>query len=180
MFVMLDLDVPPEQGKTTRRVLLHALNTGFKASKQKINGSATVLTSTTKGPAAYLPPGPPATDTMAHRYVQLLFEQPAALAVKAADFANTTGRFDFNLNTFMKQQKLGAPLAANFFKVDGRANSTAAGGSGGSGGSGGAATGTGSGKPRESGPAQFQGAVGKVGVSQGFVALVAGAAVLFL
>jgi phosphatidylethanolamine-binding protein (PEBP) family uncharacterized protein len=87
MFVMLDLDVPPAEGSTARRVLLHAMNTGFKATQQRVGGTATILASTQKGPAAYLPPGPPATDTMAHRYVQLLFRQPDALAVQASDFA---------------------------------------------------------------------------------------------
>jgi hypothetical protein len=60
MFVMLDLDVPPEAGSTKRRVLLHAMNTGFKATKQKIGGSAMLLASSEKGPAAYIPPSIPA------------------------------------------------------------------------------------------------------------------------
>lgn len=69
MFVMVDLDVPPANGTTTRRVLLHALNTGFKATQQKTPGGSTLLVSSETGPAAYLPPNPPAVDTVPHRYV---------------------------------------------------------------------------------------------------------------
>jgi phosphatidylethanolamine-binding protein (PEBP) family uncharacterized protein len=92
MFVMLDLDVPPADGSTKRRVLLHAMNTGFKATQQKISGSATLLASTDKGPAAYIPPGPPPTDTIPHRYVELLFQQPADLEILATQFKDTSAR----------------------------------------------------------------------------------------
>jgi hypothetical protein len=156
LFVMLDLDVPPAEGSTARRVLLHAMNTGFKATQQRVGGTATILASTQKGPAAYLPPGPPATDTMAHRYVQLLFRQPDALAVQASDFANTTGRFNFDVTTFMKENGVGAPIAANFFMVDGRANATGA----------------------RNATVPFEGGVGRKSVSFGLVGVLGGLAVL--
>lgn len=127
MFVMLDLDVPPAQGSTKRRVLLHAMNTGFKATQQKISGSATLLASAEKGPAAYIPPGPPPTDTVPHRYVELLFAQPADLKIQASDFKDTSARIGFDINAFMTKNKIAAPLAGNFFMVDGRATSTAKG-----------------------------------------------------
>lgn len=127
MFVMLDLDVPPEEGSTKRRVLLHAMNTGFKATQQKISGSATLLASSEKGPANYIPPGPPPTDTIPHRYVQLLFQQPADLKVQASDFKDTSARINFDINAFMTKNKISAPMAGNFFMVDGRASSTAKG-----------------------------------------------------
>ncbi|KAF3053983.1 hypothetical protein E8E11_003008 [Didymella keratinophila] len=127
MFVMLDLDVPPEEGSTKRRVLLHAMNTGFKATQQKISGSATLLASPEKGPAAYIPPGPPPTDTIPHRYVQLLFQQPADLKVQASDFKETSARINFDIDAFVTKNKIGAPMAGNFFMVDGRASSTAKG-----------------------------------------------------
>ena len=126
MFVMLDLDVPPEEGSTKRRVLLHAMNTGFKATQQKISGSATLLASSEKGPAAYIPPGPPPTDTIPHRYVQLLFQQPADLKVQASDFKDTSARIGFDINAFMTKNKISAPIAGNFFMVDGRASATTA------------------------------------------------------
>jgi hypothetical protein len=121
IFMMLDLDVPPANGSTTRRVLLHAMNTGFKPTQQRISGAMTLLASSEKGPAPYLAPGPPATDTVAHRYVQLLFQQPAKLKVQASDFANTQARIGFDVEKFMSQNGVKAPVAANFFKVDGRA-----------------------------------------------------------
>ncbi|KAF2125511.1 PEBP-like protein [Dothidotthia symphoricarpi CBS 119687] len=125
MFVMLDLDVPPAQGNTTRRVLLHALNTGFKATQQPAGGSDTLLVSSSKGPAPYLSPGPPPTDTIPHRYVQLLFKQPEDFSLKASDFADTGARFNFDITSFMSKNGVCAPLAGNFFTVDGRANATA-------------------------------------------------------
>jgi hypothetical protein len=176
MFVMLDLDVPPEQGSTKRRVLLHALNTGFKATQQKLSGAGTLLASKQKGPAMYLPPGPPATDTVAHRYVQLLFREPAALKVQASDFANTTGRFNFDINTFMTEHKLGAPIAGNFFMVDGRANSTADGGRGNGRGT---ATGTGGGGARNT-LAPFEGSAGKLEASYSLVGALGALAMLVL
>jgi hypothetical protein len=181
MFIMMDLDVPPEQGSTKRRVLLHAMNTGFKATQQKLSGAGTLLASKSKGPAPYLPPGPPATDTVAHRYVQLLFHEPATLKVQASDFANTTGRFNFDINAFMTQHKLGAPVAGNFFMVDGRANATADNGQGAGRGNGrgsGSATGTG-GAPRST-TKPFEGAAGRQEVSYGLVGALAGMMLLAL
>ncbi|KAF1847994.1 PEBP-like protein [Cucurbitaria berberidis CBS 394.84] len=178
MFVMLDLDVPPAQGSTNRRVLLHALNTGFKATQQKLNGGAVLLASTEKGPAAYLPPGPPATDTMPHRYVELLFKQPANLNVKASDFAGQQARFNFDITTFLKDKAVSAPVAANFFRVDGRANATATA-------SGtairsavrsGTGTATGTGGNARNTLAPFLGGAGQVDFSHGLAGLVGGLA----
>lgn len=172
MFVMLDLDVPPAQGSTTRRVLLHAMNTGFKATQQRISGSATILASRQQGPAMYLPPGPPATDTMAHRYVQLLFKEPSTLRVQAADFATTDARFNFDINKFMVDNRLDMPIAGNFFTVDGRANATSGNGGGNGGGNGrGRATGTGGGGARPT-TVPFEGAAERREMS---LALVGGA-----
>lgn len=168
MFVMLDLDVPPEQGSTTRRVLLHAMNTGFQATQQKISGSATLLASNEKGPAAYIPPGPPPTDTIPHRYVQLLFEQPANLNVQASDFKETGARINFDINAFMAKNKVSAPLAGNFFMVDGRASATARG----------TASASGSGGLPGSTPQPFTGAAGKHGLSPGMAGLLGGLAVV--
>jgi hypothetical protein len=168
MFVMLDLDVPPEEGSTKRRVLLHAMNTGFKATQQKISGSATLLASTEKGPAAYLPPGPPPTDTIPHRYVQLLFQQPADLSVKASDFKETSSRIGFDINAFMTKNKVSAPMAGNFFMVDGRATSTTK-GTASARGSGGLATST---------VQPFTGAADRFSLSPGIAGLLGGLALL--
>lgn len=163
---MLDLDVPPEEGSTERRVLLHAMNTGFKATQQKISGSATLLASTEKGPAAYIPPGPPPTDTIPHRYVQLLFQQPADLSIQASDFANTSARIGFDINAFMTKNKVTAPMAGNFFMVDGRASATTKG----------TASVSGSGGLAGSTVQPFTGAAEKFGLSPGMAGLLGGLA----
>lgn len=156
MFVMIDLDVPPANGSTKRRTLLHCMNTGFKATKQQIGGAATVLASSDKGPANYIPPGPPATDTVAHRYVQLLFAQPENLSVAKADVSDRVG---FDIVSFMTKYKLAAPMAGNFLTVDGRMNGTATNAP--------KSTGT-KGSPKASGtPMQFQGAAGELSVPYG-------------
>ncbi|KAF9691303.1 hypothetical protein EKO04_010752 [Ascochyta lentis] len=168
MFVMLDLDVPPEGGSTKRRVLLHAMNTGFKLTQQKISGSSTLLASTEKGPAAYIPPGPPPTDTIPHRYVQLLFQQPADLNVKASDFAENSARINFDINAFMTKNKVSAPMAGNFFMVDGRASATARG----------TAAASGSGRMPGSTPQPFTGAAEKFGLTPAMAGLLGGLALL--
>ncbi|KAF2685326.1 PEBP-like protein [Lentithecium fluviatile CBS 122367] len=166
VFVMLDLDVPPAQGNTTRRVLLHAMNTGFKASQQRMANGTVLLTSSETGPAAYLPPGPPATDTKAHRYVELLFAQPANLQVQASDFANTQARIGFDIVSFGQKNGLGAPLAANFFTVDGRAGASASG------------TATASGGIARNTLQPFEGAAGHMDMSFGLAGLLGGLAIV--
>ncbi|PVH99266.1 PEBP-like protein [Periconia macrospinosa] len=171
VFVMLDLDVPAAQGNATRRVLLHAMETGFKPTSQKIAGNAVLLASTEKGPASYIPPGPPATDTIPHRYVQMLFEQPQTLAVQASDFANMQARINFDITSFAEKNKLGEPMAANFFTVDGKA--TAAGGKGGAKG-----TASASGAMPSRTAAPFTGAAGQLDVSYGLAGLLGGLALV--
>ncbi|KAL5115611.1 hypothetical protein ACEQ8H_006498 [Pleosporales sp. CAS-2024a] len=183
MFVMLDLDVPPAKGSTTRQVLLHAMNTGFKATQQKISGSGTLLSSKQTGPATYIPPSPPATDTVAHRYVQLLFKEPATLKVQASDFANTSARIGFDINKFMTQNKLEAPIAGNFFMVDGRANANATAATGNSNGNGngngrGRATGTGAGGAKST-IVPFEGAAtARLDSSYGIIGTLLGLAIM--
>lgn len=124
IFMMLDLDVPPANGSTQRRVLLHAMKKGLKPMQQKVGSTLNWLTTSEQGPVAYLPPGPPPTDTVAHRYVQLLFEQPSTLTVKASDFPTVQSRINFDVQYFMHFNGVKPPIAANFFRVDGRANAT--------------------------------------------------------
>ncbi|ORX96968.1 phosphatidylethanolamine-binding protein [Clohesyomyces aquaticus] len=177
MFVMLDLDVPGQGSNATRRTLLHAMVTDFKATTQQVlspsvtNGK--LLVSSQKGPATYIGPGPPATDTIPHRYVQLLFQQPANLNVKATDFANNQARFSFEINAFMKTNGIKAPVAGNFFTVDGKA-------SGGAGGAGATGSRSASAGLPKSTLQPFTGAVGRTGVSVGLAGLVGGLALLGL
>jgi phosphatidylethanolamine-binding protein len=57
-------------GRTT---LLHAMLSGFKASMPP------ALNTTSTGPASYIGPSPPKeTPPHPHKYIQLLFEQPAS------------------------------------------------------------------------------------------------------
>jgi hypothetical protein len=172
MFVMIDLDVPPAEGSTERRTLLHAMNTGFKATQQKISGAASLLASSEKGPASYIPPGPPATDTKPHRYVELLFKQPAKLSVKASDFADTSARIGFDIQDFMKKNDVTAPLAGNFFTVDGKAT-----GKGGKAGASGTAAASG-GMPKST-PQPFTGAAARsMDFSQGMAGVLGGLVLL--
>ncbi|KNG46119.1 pebp-like protein [Stemphylium lycopersici] len=128
MSIMLDLDVPSMNG-TERRVLLHSMNTGLKATSQQLMGAATLLASPHKGPATYIAPSPPPTDTVAHRYVELLFEQPCNLNVTMTAFSSIKDRIDFDMEAFMAEYELSTPLAANFFIVDSRPCATASGAS---------------------------------------------------
>lgn len=166
MFVMLDLDVPPANGTSTRRVLLHALNTGFKATQQKMKGGATLLASSEKGPAAYIAPSPPATDTKAHRYVELLFQQPTKFKVQASDFAGVQDRINFDIASFASANSVGAPIAANFFLVDGRANAATSG------------TATVSGGIARNTLQPFEGAASKANLPAGFVGALGGLVLL--
>ncbi|KAH6638935.1 phosphatidylethanolamine-binding protein [Boeremia exigua] len=168
MFVMLDLDVPPADGTTKRRVLLHAMNTGFKATQQRIGGGSTLLATSDKGPAAYISPGPPPTDTIPHRYVELLFQQPADLAVQESDFANTAARINFDIEAFMTKNRVSAPVAGNFFMVDGKASATAKG----------TASASGSGGMPGRTPEPFTGSAEKYGLSPGMAGLIGGLALL--
>lgn len=171
MFVMLDLDVPPAAGNTTRRVLLHALNTGFRATQQSISINSTVssdkvlLASTERGPATYIGPSPPATDSKPHRYVELLFEQPSSFQLAASDFADRQARFNFDITNFMEENGLAEPLAANFFTVDGQT------------GAGVGPTTTSSGGINRSTLEPFEGQAESLGVSLGLMGIL-GAAVL--
>jgi phosphatidylethanolamine-binding protein len=108
---MIDLDVPRNNSRTT---LLHWMAPDVTTT----SGTNTTLKipNPPTGGAPYLQPNPPAGDT-AHRYVQLLFAQPDAFAVPASFGNLTANRVGFNLTQFMAATKLGAPLAANYIRV---------------------------------------------------------------
>jgi len=120
IFVMLDLDVPSNSANGTRRTLLHAMNTGFKATSQRTANSVSILQTSDSGPANYIGPSPPVeTPAFGHRYVQLLFAQPTSFAVPMTQSIAVSSRIGFDINTFMADAGLAAPLAANFFVVVG-------------------------------------------------------------
>ncbi|KAF2269313.1 PEBP-like protein [Lojkania enalia] len=125
MFIMVDLDIPPMGNSTSRNTLLHAMITDFKATSQTLTDSSVLLTSQQIGPAAYIGPAPPETDTVAHRYVELLFQQPSTLQVSADDFQEVSDRIGFDVSSFMEENGLSEPVAGNFFTVDPRAGNNA-------------------------------------------------------
>ena len=67
--------------------------------------------------AAYLSPGPPPGP--AHRYVQILFQQPATFTFPQCFVAATqnNGRLGFDINQFVTVSGLQAPVAANFIQA---------------------------------------------------------------
>jgi hypothetical protein len=108
---MIDLDVPQNDHRTT---LLHWLVTDIDISRTPASVS-------TAGGAPYLQPNPPAGDS-AHRYVFLLYAQPDGFAIPSKYSSiippqNTTARIGFDLNTFVTDTSLKAPLAANYITV---------------------------------------------------------------
>lgn len=166
LFVMMDLDVPARGTNVSRTTLLHAMVQNFKATTQKVTNNSDLLSSSSKGPATYISPSPPATDTKAHRYVQLLFTQPTDFDIQATEFSNTTARLGFDINAFMQSEGLNAPLAANFFTVEGQASGGASG------------TATSSGGIAKNTLEPFEGAVGRVEFGWSVAALMGGLALL--
>lgn len=103
---MVDLDVPRQNTRVTN---LHWLAPNVDVSKAQAVVSATTT-------AKYLQPSPPKGDT-AHRYVFLMYAQPANFSVPA-QFSNVqANRIGFDVNAFAQSSGLGSPLAANFIMV---------------------------------------------------------------
>lgn len=113
----LNLQIDPN---ATRPSFLHWLQTNLTANpRSPSENDKTLLTSNTPATDPYIKPQPP-RGTGRHRYILLLFQQPADFAIPAA-FANivhpqqTTDRSAFNLTAFVNAAGLDAPVAANFF-----------------------------------------------------------------
>lgn len=96
--------------------ILHWMQPGLKSGGA---GSQALTVSDTPVIAHYLPPTPPPFSGP-HRYVFLLYEQPADFDVKkyappaGEDFV-PRNRMWYNLTTFEKEAKLGPVVAANYF-----------------------------------------------------------------
>lgn len=68
--------------------------------------------------APYYPPGPPAElPPRAHRYIQLLFRQPANLSIPSKFSDIIQKRVGFDAIQFIAETGLGPVLAANYFLV---------------------------------------------------------------
>jgi len=89
------------------------------------NGSA--LTNSTPALTDYETPGPPA-GSPAHRYVLLVFQQPANFDSLGPQFINgsqdSTARLNFNVSNFALETGLGSPIAGTLFMVAPASNST--------------------------------------------------------
>ena len=78
------------------------------------------MTSTATGPTSYIGPSPPAErPPYAHKYVEILYPQPAGFAVPASQRTVISQRMGFDMVKFATDAKLAEPVAANWFTVTG-------------------------------------------------------------
>lgn len=93
--------------------------TGFKSSGQTKN-TTHVLSSSDTGPTSYMGPAPHAeTPAHPHKYIELLFAQPASFAVPSSMKSVVTSLVGFDINKLMMAASLEEPLRANYFTVVG-------------------------------------------------------------
>ena len=112
LLTIVDPDAPSPQNTSVSQIL-HLLQPSVTFA------SAAPRVATFNAPAVvpYARPQPPPTSA-AHRYIAVLFSQPANFTVPAAFRAfNATNRALFNLTNFAAQAGLGRPIAANYFLV---------------------------------------------------------------
>ncbi|KAF8238896.1 PEBP-like protein, partial [Tricholoma matsutake] len=120
VLVLVDPDAPTPQNPNISQYL-HFLAGNFHTNTAASN--PTLLTNQSAALMDYFPPTPPAGSDP-HRYVLVVYDQPATFNAQASSFVNaTTSRQHFNLTTFASVVNLGTPIAGNFFLV-GPGNST--------------------------------------------------------
>lgn len=120
LLAIVDPDAPTPSNNSISQYL-HWLQPGLRFSTTR-NTTANAFTpyTATINAAATVPftrPQPPPTSA-AHRYIALLYTQPANFSVPA-DFANfsASNRTKFNITRFASEAKLGNAVAANYFLV---------------------------------------------------------------
>ncbi|PVH77708.1 PEBP-like protein [Cadophora sp. DSE1049] len=122
IFFMIDLDVPGSLvgGAAGSRVTnLHCLLTGFTSSTMATNSLFTLTTKDTS-PKAYVGPAPPVENPpYAHKYVEILYAQPAGFKVPSTQTSAVSRGIGFNLTAFVAEAKLAEPVRANWFSVTG-------------------------------------------------------------
>ena len=108
LLVMVDLDVPRGNKRVTN---LHWLapNVDMSNVKAAVPNAGDVVT--------YRQPSPPAGDTP-HRYVYLLYAQPANFSPPQPVTNLQQNRLGFDVNAFATSAGLGQPVAANFIMVE--------------------------------------------------------------
>jgi phosphatidylethanolamine-binding protein len=117
MVICLDIDAPfPSFG--VLGPILHWIQPGLKPERAA-DGKSILTSSGTPFVANYIAPAPP-PGSSSHRYVFLLYEQPAGFDGKK--YAPAGGknlgnwhRMRYDLGAFEKEAKLGPVLAANYF-----------------------------------------------------------------
>ncbi|KAK0111574.1 hypothetical protein ONS95_001923 [Cadophora gregata] len=128
IFFMIDLDVPGSLvGSTpgTRITNLHCLLTGFTSSTTSsapTTSPSPFYTLITKDTSlkAYVGPAPPAENPpYAHKYVEILYAQPAGFKVPSSQTSAVSRGIGFNLTAFVRDAGLGAPVRGNWFTVTG-------------------------------------------------------------
>ncbi|KLO17322.1 PEBP-like protein [Schizopora paradoxa] len=120
---MIDLDAPTPQNPNVSQIR-HFLGSNFhidtesaRANRLSERFGVGMLVNSTEALSGFLQPTPPAGSDP-HRYVFLLFEQPAGFNEKVGQFVNaSTPITDFSIATFAKQVGLGNPLGGSFMLV---------------------------------------------------------------
>ena len=117
MVIGLDLDAP-FPSLTILSPILHWIQPGLKP-EPAADGPATLKAEGTPFVANYIGPAPP-PGTATHRYLFMLYEQPAVFdgkkyaPAKGAKLSNWH-RMRYDLGAFEKKTRLGPVLAANYF-----------------------------------------------------------------
>ncbi|KAH7386414.1 phosphatidylethanolamine-binding protein [Cadophora sp. MPI-SDFR-AT-0126] len=123
IFFMIDLDVPGSLvggSPGTRVTNLHCLLTGFSSSTTSTNGNLFPLTTKDTSPKSYVAPAPPVENPpYAHKYVEVLYAQPAGFKVPSSQTGAVSRGIGFDLTAFVRDAGLGAPVRANWFSVTG-------------------------------------------------------------
>ncbi|ETW81985.1 phosphatidylethanolamine binding protein [Heterobasidion irregulare TC 32-1] len=110
---MVDLDAPTPQNPTSAQIR-HFLGGDFSLGPVGLDGIAP-LTNSTPALSHFLQPTPPAGSDP-HRYVFLLFHQPATFDQQ--NFLNSSTPISlFNISLFADEVGLGHPLGGTFMRV---------------------------------------------------------------
>jgi len=121
VMALVDPDAPTPQNASMAQ-FLHFLGGDFAGTT---SGDVTPLTNSSAALMDFVSPAPPAGSDP-HRYVFLVYLQPANFDSQAQTLVNsTTSRSNFNISAFASATGLGNPIAGNFFFV-GPGNGTAA------------------------------------------------------
>ncbi|TFK94650.1 PEBP-like protein [Polyporus arcularius HHB13444] len=121
ILAMVDPDAPTPQNPTVAQIR-HLLAPNITLSGSLATGA--LLVNNSPAISDFQRPTPPAGSDP-HRYILLLFAQPANFSSVVTGIVNSsTPISNFNISAFAEQLGLGSPLAGNFFLTGPDANST--------------------------------------------------------